>query len=134
PRFLVLFGLQRLRDLRRDENDFGFGRTDQPATPQKLFINLLREGPAVGLHTIVWCDNLANLQRSMERSELREFEMRVCFQMSATDSSSLLDSPVAAKLGPYRALFFAEDQGKLEKFRPYGLPRPEWLRRVLGHS
>jgi hypothetical protein len=52
--------------------------------------------------------------------------------MSSADSSSLIDSPVAAKLGPQRALFYTEEQGQLEKFRPYALPSPEWLRQALA--
>ena len=38
-----------------------------------------------------------------------------------------MDSPVAAKLGPSRAFFFSEDQGKMEKFRPYGILTTEFL-------
>ena len=48
--------------------------------------------------------------------------MRVLFQMSAADSSNLIDIPVASKLGVNRALFHSEDRGQPEKFRPYGLP------------
>jgi DNA segregation ATPase FtsK/SpoIIIE, S-DNA-T family len=48
-------------------------------------------------------------------------------QMSAGDSSTLMDNPVAAKLGPQRALYYTEDQGKIEKFRPYALPSAEWI-------
>jgi hypothetical protein len=57
-------------------------------------------------------------------------ELRVLFQMSQNDSSSLIDSPVASRLGPQRALFHSEEVGALEKFRPYGLPSDEWLARV----
>ena len=53
--------------------------------------------------------------------------MRVLFQMSLTDSSNLIDSPVAGKLGQHRALFHSEDEGRLEKFRPYGVPADSWL-------
>ena len=56
--------------------------------------------------------------------------MRVLFQMSPTDSGGLLDSPAASKLGRNRALFSSEEQNRLEKFRPYGLPAEEWLERV----
>ena len=56
--------------------------------------------------------------------------MRVLFSMNAADSSNLMDSPAASKLGPHRALFYSEDQGKTEKFRPYGLPALEWLREL----
>jgi len=56
--------------------------------------------------------------------------MRVAFQMNAEDSANLPDSPLASKLGPYRGLFYDEEEGRLEKFRPYGLPSAEWLERV----
>src|SRR5262249_6605806 len=90
----------------------------------------LREGSSLGVHTVVWCDTLNNVNRSLDRGMLREFEMRVLFQMSVADSSNLIDTPLAGKLGLHRALFHSEEQGKLEKFRPYGLPPAEWLTRV----
>lgn len=77
-RYLFLYGLQRARDLRQEE---------------------------MGIHTLVWCDTVANLSRSLDRRSLREFAMRAVFQMSAEDSADLVDSPAAGKLGPYRALF-----------------------------
>ena len=67
------------------------------------------------------------LNRAFDRPLLREFAMRVLFQMSATDSSTLMDSPAASKLGRHRALFLHEEQERAEKFRPYGLPSAEWL-------
>ena len=97
------------------------------ANPAQQFATLLREGPDVGIHTLVWCDTVTNLNRTLERRALREFGLRVAFQMSAEDSSTLLDTPDAGKLGPYRALFYSEDEGRLEKFRPYGLPSELWL-------
>jgi S-DNA-T family DNA segregation ATPase FtsK/SpoIIIE len=129
PQFLFINGLQRFRDLRKQEDEFGFSRRgdDKVANPAKLFATIIREGPAVGVFTVVWCDTLANLQRVLERQALREFEMRVLFQMSAADSSNLIDSPLASRLGPYRAFYYTEDQGRLEKFRPYGAVPEEWV-------
>jgi hypothetical protein len=128
PIYLVLYGLQRLRDLRKQEDDFGFGRRgDEPPSPAQQFATLLREGSALGMHTVVWCDTLNNLQRALDRQSLREFEMRVLFQMSVSDSSNLIDTPAAGKLGLHRALYYSEEEGRLEKFRPYGLPSEEWL-------
>jgi hypothetical protein len=133
PLFLFLHGLHRLRDLRRAEDDFGFSRRgeDKP-NPAKLFQTILREGPMVGIFTAVWCDNLNNLNRTLDRQALREFEMRVLGQMSQADSSNLIDSPLAGKLGQCRALFCTEDQGRLERFRPYGPPAADWLARVMA--
>jgi hypothetical protein len=56
--------------------------------------------------------------------------MRVLFQMSPADSGHLLDAPNASKLGPHRALFASEEQNRLERFRPYGIPPENWLRDV----
>jgi hypothetical protein len=127
--YLLIFDLQRFRDLRKGDDDFGFSRfgEDKPASPAKQLLTILRDGPPVGVHTVVWCDSLNNLNRSFDRQGLREFEIRALFQMSANDSSTLIDSPAASKLGEHRALFFSEEEGKLEKFRPYAYPEDEWL-------
>jgi hypothetical protein len=133
PIYLLIYDIQRFRDLRKGDDDFGFSSSfgeDKPASPSKSFTTILKEGPAVGVHAIVWCDSVNNLNRTFDRGGLREFEIRVLFQMSANDSSSLIDSPAAGKLGPNRALFYSEEENRVEKFRPYGLPDPRWLERV----
>jgi hypothetical protein len=131
PIYLLIYGLQRFRDLRRQEDDFSFSRRgEEKPNTAKLFMDILREGPALGIHVLTWCDSLNNVNRCLDRQGMREFEMRVLFQMSATDSSILIDTPAAGKLGLHRALFYSEDQGRLEKFRPYGPPSPAWLTEV----
>ncbi len=133
PLYLVIYGLQRCRDLRRREDDFSFGRAgDEPPNPSKQFADLLREGASLGIHLLIWCDTFTNLQRSVDRGGQRELALRVVFQMSVADSSNLIDNPLAAKLGVHRALFSSEEDGRLEKFRPYGLPSEEWLAWVKG--
>jgi energy-coupling factor transporter ATP-binding protein EcfA2 len=128
--FLFLHDLARFRDLRRRPDDFGFSRRDEDAGPTDHLQTILREGPGLGVHVVLWCDNVSNLNRSFDQNLIRELEMRVLFQMSQTDSGLLLDAPHAAKLGQNRALFYSEDQNRLEKFRPYGRPSAEWLDRV----
>ena len=136
PIYLLIYDIQRFRDLRKGDDDFGFsssfGGEDKPASPSKSFTTILKEGPAVGVHSLVWCDSVNNLNRTFDRGGLREFEIRVLFQMSANDSSALIDSPAAGKLGPNRALFYSEEENRIEKFRPYGLPDLKWLERVTS--
>jgi len=129
--YLLIYGLQRYRVLRRDEDDFGFS-TDQDSSPRpdKQLAELLREGPPVGVHTLIWADTLATVERTLDRQTIREFDNRVLFQMSAADSSNLIDSPVANQLGPQRALFYSEEQGMVEKFRPYAPVDAKWLEQV----
>lgn len=57
---------------------------------------------------------------AFDRQSLRDFELRLVMQMSTADSTSLIDSPAAAKLGPNRAFLYRDDLAFTEKFRPYG--------------
>jgi hypothetical protein len=131
--FVFTYGLQRYRLLRRSEDDFGFSMSgDEPrkANPAKQFADILRDGPGVGIHVITWVDTVASIERTLDRSSMREFDHRILFQMSAADSSNLIDSPAANKLGFYRALAYSEEQGVMEKFRPYAVPTADWLNTV----
>ena len=132
--FLVVRDLGRFRELRKAEGDFGFGGfgEEKKASPADNLLKVLRDGPPVGIHVICWCDSLTNLQRTFDRNAIKEFELRVLFQMSSSDSSTLVDSPVASKLGPNRGLFIHEETGTLEKFRPYAFPTPEWLATIAA--
>jgi hypothetical protein len=133
PLFLIVYGLHRFRDLRKPEDDFGFGRKeDKAASPAQQFSELVREGPALGIHVLAWCDSLANALRALDRAGLREFEKRVLFQMGVADSSTLIDTPQASRLGLNRALLASEEMGAPEKFRPYRLPPEAWLAGVAG--
>ena len=71
-----------------------------------------------------------NLTRAVERQGMREFTLRVLFQMSANDSAQLIDTPAASRLGRTRALYVEEGTERPEKFRPYGLPGDGWLREI----
>jgi hypothetical protein len=128
---LAICGLQRYRELRRSEDAFGLSLDDKAQSrPDAQFAELLREGPGVGIHILAWADTLSTLERAVDRQTLREFDHRVLFQMSAADSSNLVDSPIANQLGLHRALLYSEEQGGLEKFRPYDALKDEWLTHV----
>ena len=43
-----------------------------------------------------------------------------------------LDSPAASRLGTNRALLYRDERGTLEKFRPYGPPSDDWLKRLIN--
>jgi energy-coupling factor transporter ATP-binding protein EcfA2 len=124
--FLIIYDLQRFRDLRKKEDDFGLSRGGE-ATPAQQLVTILREGPNLGVHVLGWSDGVTNMQRTFDRQALREIELRILFQMSPNDSSALVDSPVASRLGEQRALLHSEELGKLEKFRPYEIPPADWL-------
>ncbi len=127
--FLIVIGLQSFKKL-RPEDEFSFpteadnAQSEKPAT---AFDRIVREGGKLGIRIIATTDTYNNLQRSLNRKTLSEFEMRVLLQMSANDSASLIDSTQANQLGLHRALLCHERKGWQETFRPYALPKSDWL-------
>jgi DNA segregation ATPase FtsK/SpoIIIE, S-DNA-T family len=131
PVFLFVQGAQRFRELRK-EDDFGFGRrgADRAVPAAEHLAAIARDGPTVNTHVILWADTPTNLGRVVDRAGMREFGLRVLFQMGVNDSSALIDSPAASRLGRNRALYVTEETSQPEKFRPYGLPSAAWLATV----
>ena len=129
--FLFITGLQRFRMLYRKEDDWNM-REESCKTCDKQLADILREGPAHGIHTIICADTFNTVEKVVDRQTLREFNNRVLFQMSASDSSNLIDSPVANQLGFQRVLFYNEEHGIFEKFRFYAPPDATWLKTILS--
>ena len=127
--YLIVHGVQKHRNLRYEE-DYSFSLDDEESaeSPGTTFNTLICEGANVGMHVIATCDTYNNVTRYLSRKALSEFELRVLFQMSAGDSASLMDSPRAGNLGLHRAIFYNEQEGYTETFRPYALPCDSWIR------
>lgn len=128
PIFLIIDDLSRFRSLRKSGDEFSFGDfgKEKSTSPDKDLADILRDGPPVGVHTIIWCDTSNNIDRWFNRSTMREFDMRIVFQMSSNDSSQLIDSPEAGRIGPNRAILYSDERGTREKFRPYGTVSDSW--------
>ena len=79
PLYLVIHDLARFRDLRKAEDDFGFSRSDdgKPASPAQQLRTILREGPALGIHALLWADSYTTAVRTLDRQGLEDVEMRV---------------------------------------------------------
>ena len=130
--FVLVHGIQNFKKLRQ-EDEFSFSSSDSGTTPAATFMSLITEGSARGIHLIVACDTYNNVSRFLGRKALTEFEMRVVFQMSASDSASLIEAPNASALGLHRAMFYNEREGSLETFRPYAQPDNGWIEEVARH-
>jgi hypothetical protein len=129
--FLFIHGLQKYNRLRYEE-DFSFSSSDADAAlnPASVLNGIVSEGSRLGFHVIASCDTYNNVTRFLSRKAISEFEMRALFQMSANDSASLVDNPRASLLGMHRALYFNEQEGYFETFRPYALPGNAWFDQV----
>jgi DNA segregation ATPase FtsK/SpoIIIE, S-DNA-T family len=127
--FVFVVGMQRFKKLRQ-EDDFSFslgGDSDSGGNPAAQLADLITEGSALGLHLISTVDTYNNVSRFLSRKALSEIELRVLFQMSANDSASLIESPKASELGLHRAIFYNQQEGIMETFRPYALPDEAWI-------
>jgi S-DNA-T family DNA segregation ATPase FtsK/SpoIIIE len=129
PAYLFIQGLQNFKKLRMEDEYALSSDADHPAA---LFQKIITDGPSQGLHVIASADNYNNVVRFLGRKALSDFEMRVLFQMSANDSASLCDDPKASNLGIHRALFYNEQEGHMETFRPYALPDREWIEEAIA--
>jgi hypothetical protein len=116
PVFLVIYNLARFRDLKKGD-DYSFD--DSGAGGGKQLTTVLREGPPVGVHTLLWCDSYNNVNRWLDRQALRDFEMRVLFQMSAAEirATSWTARPPAVSAGT-RRFFIAKSAAKWRNFGP----------------
>ena len=131
---LALRNIGQFRSLRRDEDDYGmsgFGAAKE-ATSASMLGDLIRKGPLVGIHVIIWSDTFSNAMRWLSNSLLREFDNRIAFRLNQTDSASLIDTPVAASLGQGRAILYRDQTGAADRFRPFDWPTQNWLESVAG--
>jgi hypothetical protein len=126
--YFLIHGLQNFKKLRNDDDfSFSVGGGESGPNPAAIFQTVITEGPSRGVHVITTFDTYSNVNRFLGRKALGEFEMRVLFQMSASDSASLIDSPEASGLGLQRALFYNDREGYTETFRPYAPPDNAWI-------
>ena len=109
--------LGRLRELRRDD-DFGRGSFgESELKPDKRLEEILRDGPSYGVFTLIWGENYSTIGRWLSRTALREMEIRVLMQMSGNDSTHLIDSIAASRLGDQVMLAYDEATGLEQRFR-----------------
>ena len=65
PLYVVIYDLARFRDLRRSDDDFSFssrGDDEKGPSPSAQLTRLFRDGPASGIHLLLWCDTLHQRQ------------------------------------------------------------------------
>lgn len=120
PIFLFMAGLHSLQEP-KISGDVTSGEDVWDAMNRQL-LRILRHGPELGVHVFVWCDTVEHLNRLLDRKAIREFDLRVLFQMEAEDSRELTERSRASKLTPNQALLYGEEENRLDVFRPYGCP------------
>lgn len=117
--YLTIFAFQLARMF-----DRGGRRGDDVSECGVLLDYVLKNGPAVGVFTIMQCDNYDNLCRI--GNPLSYFSYRIALQMNEGDSNKIMGSSVANRLfdfsrksSVYRAYFRDNNRNVTIKFKPY---------------
>lgn len=120
--FINIFDFQRGRMF-----DGTGGRGDMQSECSLLLEYIVKNGPMVGVFTMLQVDNLANLSRLGFNAQ-NSFCHRIALQMSERDSDKVVGNSAANKLlvlnrpaTNYRALYYNDVNNSITKFKPYKL-------------
>ena len=132
PSLVVVGPLERFRDLRQDESfNFSLDSAGGATSGAVAFQECLRDGPAVNLFFIVECGSAETLSRWLPRTSQHDLELRVLGRLNASDSSALIDSPIASDLSAAMMLLYDDSDGRTIKFRQCDLPDSDAVRQWL---
>ena len=120
--FIHIFEFQRGRMF-----DGTGSRGDMESESARLLQYILKNGPMVGVFTVLQVDNLMNLGR-LGYGAQNLFSHRIALQMSEQDSDKIIGNSAANKLlvlnrpaTNYRALYYNNINNSITKFKPYKL-------------
>lgn len=113
-------------DFQRGRMFDGIGsRGDMQSECARLLEYIMKNGPMVGVFTILQVDNIANLARIGYGAQ-NMFCHRIALQMSEQDSEKIVGSPAANKLlvlnrpaTNFRGLYYNHITNSIIKFKPY---------------
>jgi S-DNA-T family DNA segregation ATPase FtsK/SpoIIIE len=132
PIVVILDPLERFRDLRQDES-FNFSLDSPSAVGSGVALqSVLRDGPAANVFACLVCGSAETLSRWLPRASQHDLELRILGQMNQSDSSLLIDSPMASDLSAATMLLYDDADGRASKFRQCDLPDPDVVKKWLA--
>jgi S-DNA-T family DNA segregation ATPase FtsK/SpoIIIE len=133
PKLIVIDPLERFRDLRQDESfNFSLDAPSGGVSGGAALQNVLRDGPPANVFVFLVCGSAETLTRWLPRPAQHDLELRILGQMNPSDSSLLIDSPMAADLSAATMLLYDDADGRINKFRQCDLPDAEAVKQWLG--
>ena len=132
PIVIVIDPLDRFRDFRHEDAfNFSLDATHGSMSGGQAFREVLKDGPPANVYCIMVCGGVEIMTRWLPRQSQHDVELRVLGQLNASDSSLLVDSPVASELSTATMLLYDEPAGRISKFRqpdqPDAFEVKDWL-------
>jgi len=134
-RILCIWGLQRLRSMRNSSGDGYTG--EAPVLSQRdLLSQILRDGPEVGVHCMIWADTHGNADSLLDADYRSQFGLRIVGPMEESPSDRLIGTTDAARFSAVNRsiLYSMGAQSPLKTFRPYDLPPLQWVQAYLAKA
>jgi S-DNA-T family DNA segregation ATPase FtsK/SpoIIIE len=132
PIVVLLDPVERFRDLRQDES-FNFSLDSPGAVGGGVALqNVLRDGPPANVFVFLVCGSAETFSRWLPRASQHDLELRILGQMNQSDSSLLIDSPIASDLSAATMLLYDDAGGRACKFRQCDLPDPDSVKAWLA--
>ncbi|QDV47350.1 hypothetical protein Enr13x_72590 [Stieleria neptunia] len=118
PIVIVIDPLDRFRDFRHEDAfNFSLDATQGSMSGGQAMREVLKDGPPANVYCILVCGGVEIMTRWLPRQSQHDVELRVLGQLNASDSSLLIDSPIASELSAATMLLYDEPAGRISKFR-----------------
>jgi S-DNA-T family DNA segregation ATPase FtsK/SpoIIIE len=130
---MVVEPLERFRDFRQDDTfNFSLDSAAGASSGDSSLRDVLRDGPSANVFTILSCGGAETFGRWLPRSSHHDLELRILGRLNATDSSTLIDSPMASDLTTATMLLYDDSDGRITKFRQADLPDADAVKAWLA--
>jgi S-DNA-T family DNA segregation ATPase FtsK/SpoIIIE len=118
PIVVVIDPLDRFRDFRHEDAfNFSLDATQASMSGGQAMREVLKDGPPANVYCILVCGGAEIVTRWLPRQSQHDVELRIMGQLNASDSSLLIDSPIASELSTATMLLYDEPAGRISKFR-----------------
>lgn len=134
--YLLLHGLHRIDDLHSASGQPGSAAPLAPLA--HLLSTIIRQGPEVGIHALVWCDRLQSLESALGEDIASYIDYRVSFEYALGRPDASAPRAMAGRSSVAFTAYAELNDGasgqaaQPEKFRPYAVPSREWLQAAAG--
>lgn len=123
--FLLFFGINRAKKLTSNSI---YDSENQEMTSVEKLISILRYGPEVGINTIIWTENMANLKRVFGNGIDAYFEKRIAYKLPKEEMYDLVSEDEPENMHEGTAVYMnISTDIKNKHFRPFIIPSKIWI-------